>query len=911
MVSAEPEGMQMLQSMEIVGVGGAAVPQDVGDSLVNNGVNLVSRFGSAECGFLLSSHREYEKDKEWQYLRSHTLGLLTFEKQQDGSGLSELIIRPGWPYMAKRNREDGSLATADLFAPHPTIKNAWKYHSRADSQLTLITGKKFDPAPLEAAIASHELLSDAMIFGNGMQSAGALLFRSEKSITMNKDRVLDEIWPAINRMNKEGQAHTRLSKAMLVVMDPGAPVPEKSSKGTILRAQAEKTFEKDIQRAYDQSIANSDDKSIITIPDDEIPTAVLEIIKTVLGTTDRIPADTDLFSFGVDSVACMAIRAKLQSRVLDPKAQALPLNVVYDCGNIDRLSKYLVNVRKGRITDSEDEIQLMKDLVAQYSNFSAPLPTVQQSNGNMDISKKFPNDTPERQGENIVSHPAFHCVVISPESESESHQPRHTIPNRELITPQLLTGATGALGAHILHLLRSTPSISTITCLVRASSPHAAHERVSKSLMARGKPGLPPFSASLSPANPPLSNANTPTTASEKPTVTCLPCTLSHPSLGLSPEKYADLAKNTTIIIHAAWAVNFTARLRSFEKDHIAGLSHLLHLSTSSPRTTAPPIRFLFLSSTASVTNTPASAHPIAEHVSSNPENASGLGYSRSKWVAEGICDAFYHRRNQLSPNGHGSGSKEKGSNIAILRIGQITSDTNSGIWNTSEAYPLMLSTAPILHALPDLDYLRLDWLPVDMAAKAVLEVAQCMRENKINVENGNGKHDKKLDDGGKGDQESGERAREVENNADEEGCPVLHILNPSTSPTWTDLLHLITTTSPSLDLELLTPREWLARLEAYEGDLPAKKLVGLWREALGAGDDGKSSGDKKGGEVDGAGEDGTRAGKKDEKKTALTFDMNSAKSMSATMRDIQPLDQEFLVKMWRWVEGVAKGDAA
>lgn len=313
MVSAEPEGMRMLQDMEIVGVGGAALPQDVGDSLVHKGVNLVSRFGSAECGFLLSSHRDYEKDKEWQYLRSHEPGLLAFEEQQDGSGLFELVIRSRWPHMAKRNREDGSFATADLFAPHPSIENAWKYHSRADSQLTLVTGKKFDPESLEAAIASHELLSDAMIFGNGMQSAGALLFRSENSQTMDQDRLLDELWPAIDNLNKEGQPHTRLAKSMLIVMDAGTPGLEKSSKGTILRSQAEKSFEKEIQGAYDKSTAYDEDSEKITIPDDEVPTAVLDIIKSILGTTDRIPSDADLFSFGVDSVACMAIRAKLQS----------------------------------------------------------------------------------------------------------------------------------------------------------------------------------------------------------------------------------------------------------------------------------------------------------------------------------------------------------------------------------------------------------------------------------------------------------------------------------------------------------------------------------------------------------------------------------------------------------------------
>ncbi|KAL8685031.1 MAG: hypothetical protein Q9218_008011, partial [Villophora microphyllina] len=192
MVVSESEGLKMLQDMDIVGVGGAALPQDAGDELVQNGINLVSRFGSAECGFLLSSHRDYKKDREWQYLRNQCLDLLAFEKQDDELGLSELVIRPSWPHMAKRNRDDGSFATADLLAPHPNIPNAWKYHSRADSQLTLITGKKFDPAPLEAAIASHGFLSDALIFGNGMQQPGALLFRSDAARDMAEESLLNQ-----------------------------------------------------------------------------------------------------------------------------------------------------------------------------------------------------------------------------------------------------------------------------------------------------------------------------------------------------------------------------------------------------------------------------------------------------------------------------------------------------------------------------------------------------------------------------------------------------------------------------------------------------------------------------------------------------------------------------------------------
>lgn len=316
MLAADENAIRWLQNMDIVGVGGAALPQSVGDDLVRRGVNLISRFGSAECGFLMSSHRDYAIDKEWQYLRStHGSKHLRFEQQDNG--LCELVILPGWPHIAKRNRADGSFATADLFASHTTIPDAWKYHSRADSQLTLVTGKKFDPAPLEATIATSPLLDDALIFGNGQQYPGALLFRSQEATNLSDSQVLDEVWPLIEKLNAEGQAHTRLSKAMLVIIPANEAKLEKSSKGTILRGQAEKNFARHISGAYENATGRLNGNTLdagtrVWVPDDEVPSAVLNIIKSVLGTQANIPEDVDLFSYGLDSVACMQTRQLLQ-----------------------------------------------------------------------------------------------------------------------------------------------------------------------------------------------------------------------------------------------------------------------------------------------------------------------------------------------------------------------------------------------------------------------------------------------------------------------------------------------------------------------------------------------------------------------------------------------------------------------
>ena len=102
MMAMDQHGLDHLKRMDKVGVGGAALPTEVGDKLVKLGINLVSRFGSAECGFLMSSHRDYKKDKEWQYLRPDSGNLaLKFEAREEGTW--ELVIQPEWPHMVSKH----------------------------------------------------------------------------------------------------------------------------------------------------------------------------------------------------------------------------------------------------------------------------------------------------------------------------------------------------------------------------------------------------------------------------------------------------------------------------------------------------------------------------------------------------------------------------------------------------------------------------------------------------------------------------------------------------------------------------------------------------------------------------------------------------------------------------------------
>lgn len=409
---------------------------------------------------------------------------------------------------AKKNRDDGSFATADLFAPHDTISNAWRYHSRADSQLTLITGKKFDPAPLEGAIATVDLLDDVLIFGNAQPFPGALLFRSKTAKDIPDDELIQKIWPAIEKLNSESQDHARIPKKMLVAMPVIDQPLEKSSKGTLLRGVVEARFAQDIDKAY----TNMGSFNVGDVPDEKVSNVIIEMIESIVPKKAKLDENTDLFSYGVDSVAGIQIRYGLR-QLLPESTKQLPLNVIEDCGTVKRLSEYVVKQRHGEdLTDEEDEHKLMLQLVDQYSNFD----------------NRSPSSSTNGQGH----------------SETDKG---------DVI---VLTGATGALGAHLLNLYRKLDSVKKVYCLVRGAEHHASVERVNKALEQRGLGGL--------------KNGH------EK--VEVLQASLGDDHLGLSSGDYERIAQEVSIVMHVAWSVNFRMRLRSFAKDNIA--------SKSSPQST-------------------------------------------------------------------------------------------------------------------------------------------------------------------------------------------------------------------------------------------------------------------------------------------------------------------------------------
>lgn len=243
----------------------------------------------------------------------------------------------------------------------------------------------------------------------------------------------------------------------------------------------------------------------------------------------------------------------------------------------------------------------------------------------------------------------------------------------------VLTGATGSLGAFILENLVNNPNVSRVICLSRGSSHEDSLARVKASLVQRQR--------NVTPA------------ATKK--IISFAADVNRADLGLQPEQLGMIRLHATAYIHNAWPVNFSLSLQSFEP-HIGGAVNLLNLAQTSPKGIKPA--FFFSSSVGTRQGRPDLV--VGEDFSDDPITAGGMGYGRSKWVVEKVMER----------------AKEVGARAGVLRIGQLVGDTERGVWNETEAWPLMFKSANTTGALPILDE-RPSWLPVDQAGRAISEI--------------------------------------------------------------------------------------------------------------------------------------------------------------------------------------------
>ncbi|KAJ9615537.1 hypothetical protein H2200_001612 [Cladophialophora chaetospira] len=644
LLAEKEEGIAELAKAKIVMYGGSPCPDSLGDELVSKGVFLAGNYGATETGFIMNSFRQ-PGDNEWSYMRLHKPVSYHTLMDEISPGIFECVALDGLPSKVTVNTDNppNAFRTKDLFMRHPdpTKPNYWKYVSRLDDRLTLVNGEKVLPLPIEGSIRKSELIKEVAIFGAGRTVPGAIVFRSESAASMDDGAFLDSIWPQIEQANSQAESFSRIPKDLIVVR-PANEIYPRTDKGTIIRSQLYEQYKDIITEAYNRFESGATTTGRLL----QLDLSGLEDFLLLKFRNDlNVPlesVDSDIFSAGVDSLQTTRVWNLIKKELdLGGNQAKLSQNVVFERGTARSLAQHLYNLRVGvDDTDSdsdEADIKIMRDLIQKYSSFT-------------------PHDGREKP----------------------------TVTTKSV----LLSGVTGGLGSIMLSNLLKRRDIGRVYCLVRASSPFAAQDRLMSALSSRDL--LHDISAE----------------AAEK--IIALPGDLSLSTLGLEPTTLQTMLSGLTHIIHSAWAVNFNLPLLSFEPQHIRGVYNLLeHVAL---RTThSQPAKFFFCSSVSAASGTPKPA-TIAETQVMDLSHAQHMGYGRSKLVAERITHLAMLN----------TGCKGR-----VLRIGQLAGDTKQAVWNDTEAIALMVRSAMTESAgcLPLLDESP-SWLPVDRAAEVIEELA-------------------------------------------------------------------------------------------------------------------------------------------------------------------------------------------
>ena len=245
----------------------------------------------------------------------------------------------------------------------------------------------------------------------------------------------------------------------------------------------------------------------------------------------------------------------------------------------------------------------------------------------------------------------------------------------------VLTGSTGALGSYLLDRLLANPAVAHVHCLNRVPDSLAIQLERNK---ARGLK----------------------TDLKSKATFHC--CDLSSPTLGLPADKYEELRASTTLTIHNAWPVNFNLDLSSF-RPQLDGVVNLIDLASKS----SGLARLYFISSISSVMAYRSNEAKIPERVISADSAPAPNGYAESKHVSEILLAYAGEKSNTYS---------------SIARVGQLAGPVDGiGAWNAAEWFPSLVISSCHIGALPASlgpTFDNIDWLPIDLLAEIVAELA-------------------------------------------------------------------------------------------------------------------------------------------------------------------------------------------
>ncbi|KAJ0349754.1 hypothetical protein COL154_005833 [Colletotrichum chrysophilum] len=479
--------------------------QEAGDTLVRNGVHLINIIGATET---LPMCVWYQKNPElWQYfIYNDEYSGLEWRRATGEDNVYEMVITrkskqvpiQGIFYTFPDKEE---YNTSDLYKPHPTLPNHWKFYGRADNILNLSNGEKLNPTDMEDIIMGHAEVRNALIVGAWkFQPALIVEPMTYPKTKEQEDDLIDRLMPTIAEANKIIATHGRLVRHLIMLAKPEKPFLL-ADKGTVKRAATVKLYHDEIEDLY----ANPREIPLDRVPrldltsEAALAQSIEKLFREHLG-VPRMEPNTDFFAAGMDSLqiitAARLVTASL--RVTDKS---------YSGANIEARDMYA----------HASPIQLAGHI----------LQNVVRGQANGEASSDGPSVEPMKELYNRLSQNLIHAKSGRPEARKS---------NQTVI----LTGSTGNMGSYLLDELVRNPQVSKVICFNR--SPDGGAGKQEKAMEERGL---------VSP--------------SKSGKVEFFHINLAQPNMGLREEVYGRLLKEVDRVVHNAWAVNFNMPFEAFE----------------------------------------------------------------------------------------------------------------------------------------------------------------------------------------------------------------------------------------------------------------------------------------------------------------------------------------------------------
>ncbi|WP_422735495.1 thioester reductase domain-containing protein [Micromonospora sp. WMMD729] len=243
----------------------------------------------------------------------------------------------------------------------------------------------------------------------------------------------------------------------------------------------------------------------------------------------------------------------------------------------------------------------------------------------------------------------------------------------------LLTGATGFVGGYLLHTLLESTS-ARVWCLVRCADEETGLRRLLDN-MERYLP-LP---------------------ANAVDRITVLPGDLARPGLGLTADRYDELADLLDGIYHCGARVHFGYNYRQLRPDNVTGTEEVLRLAARGRPTAVHHV------STYGIWGLPAPGRDVVgEDDDISTAGRLVTGYVQTKWASERLVEL----------------ARARGVPADIYRPGRVLGDSRTGASLTTHFTTRVMKGCVQLGLAPDID-IKVEMTPVDYVASALVHISR------------------------------------------------------------------------------------------------------------------------------------------------------------------------------------------